>query len=163
MKYAQRPGPPAATFELQSGLSATSLPLYNEYDLYIPAPEECNSEQSLEYHVATRNFVAWLFQKPLVGKYMSQALIALLDRINIYRPRKEKNTKDMVAYLEHQGYSDFRECVDHALGVLNFAENYELKDLWADAFAHCVGMNDRLLATTEFDVGGSVPLVIGLR
>lgn len=58
----------------------------------------------------------------------------------------------MVAYLDRRGYSDFRECVDHALAALLVAETYEIEPLWVDAFAHAVGMHHGLHHSVEFEV-----------
>jgi hypothetical protein len=53
-------------------------------------------------------------------------------------------------YLENLRYLEFAHCPDYSLGSLQFAEHYELKELWIDAFAHCVGMNQLLSESPEF-------------
>lgn len=93
-----------------------------------------------------------MFEKPLVGDKLGEALIALLERMNEYRPSVGENTDDILAYIDGQEYSDFRGCPDHALAVLHFAEKFELKDLWTDAFVHCAGMNNELAGSAEFEV-----------
>ena len=59
-------------------------------------------------------------------------------------------------YAEQQGYLDFVDCPNYALAMLQYAEHYKLHDVYVDAFAHCVGMNDDLSTSTEFDVSSSV-------
>jgi hypothetical protein len=44
------------------------------------------------------------------------------------------------------------ECTDYALASLFYAEHYKLRDVWVDAFAHCVGMNESLVLSPEFSV-----------
>ncbi|MCJ1350382.1 MAG: hypothetical protein MMC33_000363 [Icmadophila ericetorum] len=122
-----------------------------KYELYIAAPQELNREDAFKYHLTTRNFFAWMFEKPVVGPTLGDALISLQERMDDFRPDKEENEDDMLAYLDSQGYTDFRECPDHALAVLRFAEKFQYKDLWTDAFVHCVGMNDRLISSAEFE------------
>ena len=100
-----------------------------------------------------------MFEKPLVGDRLGDALIALLDRINEYRPYKDENLEEFVAYLDDQDYTDFRDCPDHALAALHFSEKYELRELWTDAFAHCAGMNEDLVSSPEFEVR-TLPLSI---
>ncbi|MCJ1393854.1 hypothetical protein MMC18_006730 [Xylographa bjoerkii] len=121
-----------------------------KYELYIPAPAHLNREEALQYHLTTRNFFAWMFEKPIVGHRLGDALISLLDRMNEFRPDTEENLDDILAYIDNLSYTDFRDCPDHALAILNFAEAFENRELWTDAFVHCSGMNDELVTSTEF-------------
>ena len=93
-----------------------------------------------------------MFEKPLVGRRLGAALTALHERMNEYRPNSEENEDDFLAYVDGQDYTDFRECPDHALAVLQVAETFEYRELWTDAFVHCVGMNNRLVLSAEFPV-----------
>ena len=70
-----------------------------------------------------------------------------------YRSNLDDSQDDVLAYMDDQGYTDFRDCPDHALAILRFAENYRHRELWTDAFVHCTGMNDRLFSSREFEVG----------
>lgn len=72
--------------------------------------------------------------------------------MEVFRSNGQGNQQDIVDYLDEQAYSDFRECPDHALGVLYFAEELRLQDLWIDAFVHCVGMSDRLFSSPGLEV-----------
>ncbi|KAI9780600.1 MAG: hypothetical protein M1816_002820 [Peltula sp. TS41687] len=119
-----------------------AIPVYHE--LYVPASPHLSREQAFEYHLDTRNFFAWMFCRPIVGKNLGQALVSLWRRMEVFRSNDEGNQQDIMDYIDEQGYSDFRECPDHALGVLYFAEELQMQHLWTDAFVHCVGMNDRL-------------------
>ncbi|MCJ1316525.1 hypothetical protein MMC15_001846 [Xylographa vitiligo] len=121
-----------------------------KYELYIPAPAHLNREEALQYHLTTRNFFAWMFEKPIVGHRLGDALVSLLDRMNEFRPDPEENLDDLLAYIDNLSYTDFRDCPDHALAILNFAEAFENRELWTDAFVHCSGMNDELVTSTEF-------------
>ena len=127
-----------------------SLPV--KHELYIPAPDHLSREEAFQYHLTTRNFFAWLYDKPLVGARLGQTLISFLERVNEYRPNLEDNQDDVLAYVDNQGYTDFRDCPDHALAVLQFAEAFQYRELWTDAFVHCTGMNDQLDASAEFEV-----------
>ena len=123
-----------------------------KYELYIPAPAHLSREEAFRYHLTTRNFFAWMFEKPAVGPLLGEALISLHERMTEFRPDEEENQDDMLEYLDHQGYTDFRECPDHALAVLQYSEIFHYRDLWIDAFVHCTGMNDTLLSSSEFNV-----------
>ena len=132
---------------------ALEQPLHSaQYELYIPAPSQLSREEAFQYHITTRNFFAWLYERPLVGDRLGEALIALLERMADFRPETEGNQDDIISYIDGQEYSDFRECPDHALAVLQFAEKFEIRDLWIDAFVHCAGMNNDLASSAEFEV-----------
>ena len=92
-----------------------------------------------------------MFEKPVVGARLGVTVAGLFERMNAYRPDTEENEDDILAYLDGQGYTDFRECPDHALAVLHFAEKFRYRDLWVDAFVHCVGMNSTLVNSLELD------------
>ncbi|MCJ1310867.1 hypothetical protein MMC25_004535 [Agyrium rufum] len=121
-----------------------------KHELFIPVPAHFSREESLDFHLGTRNFFAWMFEKPLVGPSLAAALISLQERMNLYRPDHDENEDDLLEFIDAQGYSDFRECPDHALAALQYAERFQLRDLWIDAFVHCVGMNNNLTSSTEF-------------
>lgn len=122
------------------------------YDLYLPAPTDKGKEETFRYHLVSRNILAWMCNKPIVGIHLGKALVALLERLNGYRSNEDVNLRDVLRYMNDMGYLDFRKCPDHALAILQFAEHFQMADLWADAFAHCLGMEDILRQSTEFEV-----------
>lgn len=124
----------------------------NPCELFIPAPDEYTKDAAFRWHLTTRNFFAFLFRKPLVGTKLGRTLIELQERIHVFRPGNPNNHKDLMEYLENMGYLEFSHCPDYSLGLLQFAEHYELKELWIDAFTHCVGMNKILSESPEFSV-----------
>lgn len=125
----------------------------NLCELFIPAPDESTKDAAFRWHLTTRNFFAFLFGKPLVGTQLGRTLIELQERIYVFRPGNPNNHNDLMEYLENLRYLEFAHCPDYALGLLQFAEHYELQELWIDAFAHCVGMNQLLSESSEFLVG----------
>ena len=124
-----------------------------QHELFIPAPEGLTKDETNRFHLTTRNFFAWLYEKPLVTDRLGEAMASILGRINEYRSASEEQNKLVfMNYLEDQGYLDYRDCPDHALALLQFAEKCKYQDLWRDAFAHCVGMNEQLESSAEFEV-----------
>ena len=122
-------------------------------ELFLPAPPNMDPNTRIDHHLDIRNFFAWLYQLPLAGRALGQSTLSLKRRVDEYRPGNTRNQSDVVAFLELQGYLDFRECVDHALGALVFAEALEIRHLWIDAFAHCVGMSHNgMVASLEYVV-----------
>ena len=127
-------------------------PSHRQYDLFIPAPPTAEREQAFLYHTATRNFFAWIFGRPLVGNHLGGALVGLLNSMHEFRSQGEDNVQALLDYMDEEGYADMRNVPDHALAVLFFAEHFQFKDLWIDAFAHCTGMNDILITSAGFEV-----------
>lgn len=119
-------------------------------ELYIPAPPTTSIEAVFDHHITTRNFFAWLYDRPLTGRALGVAMLDLKERVNQYRnvSNEALTNKEIIAYAESQKYLDFRECVDHALAAMALAESLHQEDLWVDAFAHVVGMSHRDIATS---------------
>lgn len=117
--------------------------------LYLSAPRNIDLETIIDHHLGVRNFFAWLYNVPMAGRTLGKSLSDLKDHLDLYRPSKEpQNQADVVTFADFQRYLDFRECVDHALAAMQFAEKCQIEDLWIDAFAHCVGMGNGGLRTS---------------
>ncbi|EOD43030.1 hypothetical protein UCRNP2_10291 [Neofusicoccum parvum UCRNP2] len=115
------------------------------YELYIPAPEDFMREEAFQWHLTTRNFFAFIFNKPLVGTHLGGALIDLQERLHLFRSADPpQNQAIFLEYADEAGYLNFTHRPDNALAMLYYAEHYQLQDMWIDAYAHCVGMNETL-------------------
>jgi hypothetical protein len=120
-------------------------------ELYIPAPDNASREEAFNWHITTRNFFAYILGQPLVGRHMGQAYADLYERMQLFRS-DVNNHQDFLTYAENQGYRDLVECTDYALASLYYAEQYKLRDVWIDAFTHCVGMGDSIALSPEYMV-----------
>jgi hypothetical protein len=123
------------------------------YKIFIPSPTDYVREESFSWHITTRNFFAFLLDKPLVGSHLGKAIVDLQDRLQLFRTGEADNIKDMATYMESVGYLEFNHCADYALAVLYYAEHFKYHEMWIDAFCHCIGMNDILHTSLEFEVG----------
>ena len=122
------------------------------FELYLPAPANGSRDEIIAHHLDTRNLFAWAYNIPLTGRTLGKSSVGLLRRINTYTPDSVvSNESEVAAYLDYQRYTDYRECGDHALAMLHFAETFERQDMWIDAFAHCVGLNHALHHSLEFE------------
>lgn len=121
-------------------------------ELYIPPPPAADKNQAFRYHLATRNFFAWVFRRSMVGEHLGGALIGLLNSMHEFRSGVEDNLVEMMDYLDEEGYLDLTHQANHALALLNFAEAFEIQDTYVRAFAHSVGMNDWLYTSNEYEV-----------
>ena len=120
------------------------------HELYIPAPANLTRDQAYTYHLTTRNFFAYAISKPTVGEKLGLALIELLERIREWQPQSAA-LANFSYYCQVQGYEDMAQNVDHAIACLTLAEHAQLRDLWVESFAHCVGMRDQLEESSEVD------------
>lgn len=89
----------------------------------------------------------------MVGNHLGNALVALHESMLEFRDTGLDNKRDLLSYLDEEGYLDTRHQPNHALAILHVAENLELRDLYIDAFAHCVGMSEQLYKSPEYSVG----------
>lgn len=141
-----------APVELSRLRSLSDLPRGTTFlDLFIPAPGSATREEAFDFHITTRNFFAYVLGQPLVGRHMGQTFVALYERMNLFRIHTN-NHEDFLAYAENQGYRDLVECTDYALASLYYAERYKLRDVWIDAFTHCVGMGESVALSPEYVV-----------
>lgn len=91
----------------------------------------------------------------MVGNHLGNALVALNSSMHEFRDAGVDNKRDLLGYLDEEGYLDTRHQPNYALAILHVAENFELRDLYIDAFAHCVGMSERLYRSPEYSVSSS--------
>lgn len=85
----------------------------------------------------------------LVGEKLGMAMVDLWQRMKEWQP-KENATAQLMEYSDHQGYLSLADNVTHAIAILTFAENAQIRELWTNAFVHCVGMYDRLNLSREY-------------
>ncbi|PVI00016.1 hypothetical protein DM02DRAFT_709669 [Periconia macrospinosa] len=140
----------------------TKIPPTHEVELFIPVPASATKEEAFEWHLTTRNFFAYVLRKPLVGKQLGQALVDLEERIGVFCSNGDSR-KSFLPYIESQGYRDLVDCPDYALAILYYAEHYRLRNIWIDAFAHCVGMNERLPSSPEYMAVSSLTKTLIVR
>lgn len=124
-------------------------------DLYIPAPAGASRHGAAQFHLPIRNLLAWVTRRSMVGEHLGDALIGLATAMDEFREPGTDNAQDLLDYLDEEGYLDMRNEPSHALGVLHLAEFLQAKDLYLDAFAHCVGMSEHLHKHGEYSVSAT--------
>jgi len=132
-------------FEFWNQLNPTT-----KVELYIPPPAGADKEQAFRYHLATRNFFAWVCRRSLVGDTLGDALVGLLNSMHEFRVPGQDNVADLIDYMEEEGYLDMRNQADHALAVVRLAETFHLRGMYIDSFAHCAGMSNRVHLSPEY-------------
>ncbi|XDG00602.1 hypothetical protein ABKA04_000217 [Annulohypoxylon sp. FPYF3050] len=121
-------------------------------ELFIPSPPRSGKQMSYKYHLATRNFIAFIFRRSVVGEHLGAALVTLMHSMFEFRSGDVDNVRDLMDYLDEEGYLNFKNNTTHSLAILHLAETFQLKDLYISAFAHCCGMSDQLPASTEYQL-----------
>lgn len=121
-------------------------------DLYIPAPAAANRSEAVQYHLIIRNFFAWVTRRSVVGRHLGNALIGLTEAMDEFRDPDVDNIGDLFAYLDEEGYLDMGNQPDHALAMLHLSESLQMREMYTDAFAHCVGMSEHLYKHHEYSV-----------
>lgn len=144
--YEPTPKPKRVRFSTQDVASEPYL------DLFVPSPPGLAKEEAHEFHITTRNLIAWVVGRPIVGVCLGKALIDLVERLKLYRPDHRRNKIQVTKYAISQGYTNYKDDAEHSLGILNFAEHIEDEKLWREAFVHCVGMRDRLNDSLQYKV-----------
>ncbi|KAK7923992.1 hypothetical protein PG985_006046 [Apiospora marii] len=125
-------------------------------ELYIPAPPGLDKSQAYRFHLATRNFFAFLFRRSLVGEHLGSALITLAETMHLFRNPDVDNLSDLMSYMDEEGYLYLKSQPSHALAILHLAEVLQIRDLYINAFAHCCGMSDQLFLGPEYQLVSSV-------
>ncbi len=88
----------------------------------------------------------------MVGPHLGGAFVALLNSMKEFRSHDADNIGDILDYMEEEDYADMRSNPNHALAILFFAEHFQFKTLWIDAYAHCAGMSEGLFESSEYQV-----------
>lgn len=91
----------------------------------------------------------------MVGNTLGDALVGVFHSMHEFRSDVDDNVEDLMEYLDEEGYLDMANQPNHALAILHLAECFQMKELYIRAFAHCVGMNDSLVSSTEYQVSSS--------
>lgn len=125
-------------------------------ELYIPAPPNSDKHQAYSYHLATRNFFAFVFRRSLVGEHLGEALVNLMHSMHESRSQDVDNVADIMGYMDEEGYLDMKNRPAYALANLRLAETFQIRDLYIEAFAHCCGMSERLSVCPEYQLVSSV-------
>lgn len=134
-----------------SSAGGSSVDAAKGIELFLGAPS-LERDQKMHWHITTRNFFAWLFGKPLVGEDLGLTIERLLERLRKYRGDAIDNVQGVLDYAQKIGYLSFVDRPDHALAMLSFAESHHIQTLYVDAFAHCVGMKDKLATCSGYKV-----------
>lgn len=136
--------------------NCTSLiPVYNnatyKQELHVGAPKYLTRPDTFRWHLATRNFFAWLMGKPLAGAQLGLALSDLLERMREYRSEEVDNEADLLVFAGELGYTQLAHQPDHAVAMLVLAERQHMQSLWIDAFTHCVGISGEIMDAPDFE------------
>lgn len=103
------------------------------------------------HHVTTRNFLALLMDRPIVGLSFYQALADLHERLLLYMPQaKDTSCAQMIIrYLVRNQLHNVCEDPVAAAGLLAWSEDIRWQEGWREGFVHCCGMYVQLRHMSE--------------
>lgn len=98
--------------------------------LCLEAPQLYDTDAVRQYNITTRNFFAWIMNKPIVGPDPSSALLALKLRMDVWRTSNVNNMSDLYQYAKGQGYGDLGDMQlflsNHLRGLSSSPAGYKL-------------------------------------
>ncbi|KAK5989861.1 hypothetical protein PT974_08123 [Cladobotryum mycophilum] len=124
-------------------------------ELYIPAPPSSTELQAHHHHQTIRNLLAWVLGRPMAAEHLGAALVGLRRSLQEYRSTVDTDDSDLMEYLRQAGYLNMAEEPSYALAILHLAETFRMKELYAKAFPHCVGMYGLLTSCPEYQLTSS--------
>ncbi|KAH7048342.1 hypothetical protein B0J12DRAFT_741073 [Macrophomina phaseolina] len=139
---------------------ASSADLSNQevevtHEIWFPAPSYIKTPHAQRrHHVATRNFLALLYNKPIVGSDLFEMLSELQMVMDIMyelnEPNRRPNTAAIIVdYIVERRLDDVRGSLTNALGLLAWSEKLDVgwDQGYLESFVHAVGM----LTRSSFD------------
>ena len=150
-----RPNLPRASTGRHSIASSTSSDAREakvRYQIHFPAPDGASRQELLRYHLTTRNFLALLLSRPLVGLTFYQALIDLYQRLQLYLPGDPNCALIIIRCLMENNLHNVCNDPAAAAGLLAWSEDEEVcwQEGWREGFVHCSGMYAQLRSMPEF-------------
>ena len=104
-----------------------------QHKLYMDAQSGGSKVDVLRYHVTTRNFLAFLIRKPLVGFTFYQALVDLNERLEKYFSPEIDCTVALQSYLVMTGLVNVSNEPRAAAGLLAWSEDVRWNNGWREA------------------------------
>ncbi|KAI9818720.1 MAG: hypothetical protein M1832_004197 [Thelocarpon impressellum] len=122
------------------------------HEIYFPAPTDASRMDVLRHHLTTRNVLALLLNKSIVGLNFYQALLDLHERLHVYMPPDTDCAGLIIDYLVSNRLDDVRNDAAAAAGLLAWSEGLAVRwhEGWREAYVHSVGMYPRLHQLPEF-------------
>ncbi|KAL9612131.1 MAG: hypothetical protein Q9167_003246 [Letrouitia subvulpina] len=123
-----------------------------QHCIYFDAPPSCTQIDLLRYHITTRNFLALLLNKSIVGLTFYQAVVDLYGRLMATLLPDTDCEGLLIEYLVVNGLVDVRNDPGAAAGLLAWSEECTVRwqDGWREAFVHGVGMYERMGRLKEY-------------
>lgn len=122
------------------------------HEIHFPAPEDASRMEILRCHITTRNFIALLYDKPMVGLTLYQALVDLYERLQTYMPKGTNCAQVLIRYVVKSRLHNVSNDPAAAAGLLAWCEDFEVhwEEGWREAFVHCCGMYGQLRSIPEY-------------
>lgn len=122
------------------------------YEIHFPPPDGYLKVDILRYHITTRNFLALLLEKPLVGLTLFQALVDLHSRLQHYLPKGINCAQILIQFLIATNSHNVCNDPAAAAGLLAWSEDPAVHWFagWREGFVHCCGMYTQVQSSPAF-------------
>lgn len=100
------------------------------YKLYMDPPLSVSKLDVLRHHITTRNLLAFLVRKPLVGFTFYQALVDLHERLEKHFATAFNTTEALKSYLVSLGLVNVSNEPRAAAGLLGWSEDIQWSEGW---------------------------------
>ena len=119
------------------------------HQLYFPPPPQASRLDVLRYHITTRNLLALLKNRSLVGLTFYQALVDLQERLEDVLPQSN-SAQAIMRYLLENKLHNVSNDPAAAAGLLAWSEDNFWLEGWREGFVHANGTYSRLRVMPEF-------------
>ncbi|KAJ9657692.1 hypothetical protein H2201_008098 [Coniosporium apollinis] len=134
-----------------------------DYSVWFQAPAHVKAQRDVHeltyrHNIATRNFIALLYGKPMVGRELYEMLSDLRSAMETFfelNPEDQRPdiTRIIVQYLLDRKLDDTSNDMGAALGLLRWCEQPHVmwEQGYLEAFVHCTGMmSEPVMQTDQF-------------
>ena len=119
------------------------------HEIHFPPPPDASRMDILRHHITTRNLLALLMDKPLVGLTYYQALVDLQERCEDLIPDSNSAQLLIRALIKNRLHNVSNDPAA-AAGLLAWSEDNFWQEGWREGYVHCSGMYPRLRKMPEF-------------
>ncbi|KAF7533931.1 hypothetical protein G7054_g6663 [Neopestalotiopsis clavispora] len=116
-----------------------------KHDIRLPDPVPYYEGRLGDFNLG--NLSAWLQDRPLIIRFkdaLGQLMIDFVFMVAAVRFPEANNLADVLLYFEQVGYLDFENNLSYAIASLQFAEYFDIENLYQAAFLRCVRLSTAL-------------------
>ena len=119
--------------------------------VHVPPPPNAGRLDVLRHMLTTRNLIALLIDKPLIGLTFYQALVDLQERVDDLKLFPGVTSAQVIIrYLVRNQFHNVSNVPAATAGLLAWSEVNLWQEGWREGFVHCSGMYGQLRIMPDF-------------